>query len=38
MENLNEKIILAKSGGQYSNNGYPLIFEMEKARNPISFS
>ena len=28
MENLNEKIILAKSGGQYSNNGYPLIFEL----------
>lgn len=28
MENLNEKIILAKSAGQYSNNGYPLIFEL----------
>ena len=38
MKNFNEKIILAKSAGQYSNNGYPLIFEMEKAHNPISFS
>ena len=28
MENLNEKIVIAKSIGQYCNNGYPIVFEL----------
>lgn len=28
MKNSNEKVVLAKSTGQYCNSGYPLIFEL----------